>query len=167
MLARYMLASCVYPSVCHKPVLYRNDWTNRAGFWQEGLLSPHCVIRKFGYLRKLGYFPPRHFFPYSGLSKFRRGNSIALSTKLVVVVDGQACWRHLYDSRRVVAVYYKSVNCNPLTRLWICCTTCFYSWRDFDWHGGPSAVAEFLVYATRYSLRSAASHSILSVVAQW
>jgi len=28
MLVRCMLSSCV----CHKPVLYRNDWTNRAGF---------------------------------------------------------------------------------------------------------------------------------------
>ena len=35
MLAWYMLSSClcVGPSVCHKPVLYRNDWTDRAGFW--------------------------------------------------------------------------------------------------------------------------------------
>ena len=56
------------------------------------------------------------FVPNSGLRKFRHGKSIALSTKLVVV-DGRACWQHLYDSRRVVAVYYKSVNCNPLTPL--------------------------------------------------
>ena len=26
----------VHPTVRHKPVLYRNDWTNRAGFWHEG-----------------------------------------------------------------------------------------------------------------------------------
>ena len=36
MLARYMLSSCVSPSVRpsvrHKPVLCRNDWTDRAGF---------------------------------------------------------------------------------------------------------------------------------------
>jgi len=37
MLARYSLSSCVRPSVRyqlsvhHKPVLYRNNWTNRAG----------------------------------------------------------------------------------------------------------------------------------------
>jgi len=42
-----------------------------------------------------------NFVPNSGLGKFRRGQSIALSTKLVVVV--------------VDAVYYKSVNCNPPT----------------------------------------------------
>jgi len=34
-LARYLLSSCVRPSVRHKPVLYRNDWTNRAGFGME------------------------------------------------------------------------------------------------------------------------------------
>ena len=45
--------------VRHKLVLYRNNWTNRAGFW-HGDFSPnilHCVLRKFGYLQKLGYFP--------------------------------------------------------------------------------------------------------------
>ena len=71
--------------------------------------------------------------------------------RIVVVVDGRACWRHLYDNRRVVAVYYKSIICNPLTPfdlLWICRTTCFYSWQDLDWHSasrGPSAVAQLLV----------------------
>ena len=34
MLARYLLSSRVCPSV-YKPVLYRNDWTNRAGFGVE------------------------------------------------------------------------------------------------------------------------------------
>ena len=49
----------VCPSVCHKPVLYRKDRTTRAGFWHGGFrpLIPHCVIRKFGYLQKLGHFP--------------------------------------------------------------------------------------------------------------
>jgi len=50
------LSVCLYvcQSVCHKPVLCRNDWTNRAGFWHGGYLPPipHCVIRKFGYIRK-------------------------------------------------------------------------------------------------------------------
>jgi len=56
------------------------------------------------------------FVPNLGLRKFRRGKSIALSTNKLVV-DGRACWRHLYDNQRVVAVYYKSVNCSPLTPL--------------------------------------------------
>ena len=38
MLARYLLSS--YLSVHHKPVFYRNDWTNRAGFSHGGFLSP-------------------------------------------------------------------------------------------------------------------------------
>ena len=51
-------SSCVclsiHPSVCHKPVFYRNDWTNRAGFWHGGFLPPipHCVVRKFCYFWK-------------------------------------------------------------------------------------------------------------------
>ena len=50
----------------------------------------------------------------TGVRKFLKGKSIVLSTKLV---DSPACWRHLYDNRRVVAVYCTSVNCNPLTPL--------------------------------------------------
>ena len=62
-------------SVCHKPVLYRKDWTNRAGFWHGGFLprTPHCVLRKFGYLQKLGYFPLVYFILNSGVRQFRRG----------------------------------------------------------------------------------------------
>jgi len=41
MLARYMLSSCVRPSVRHKPVSYRNDWTNWAGFWHARLSSTY------------------------------------------------------------------------------------------------------------------------------
>ena len=97
----------------------------------------------------------RKFVVNSGLGKFRHGKSIALSTKLVVVVvDGRACWRHLYDIRGVVAVYYKSINCNPLTSslrfvVDLLYNLFLYSWQDFDWHSasrGPSALAELLVY---------------------
>ena len=67
----------------------------------------HTVIRKFGYLQKLGHFP-------LGLGKFSHSKSIAFSTKLVIV-DGRICWQHLYDSQWVVAVYYKLIKCNSLT----------------------------------------------------
>ena len=60
MLTRYMMS--VLPSVrllCHKPILYRNDWTNRAVFLAWGFLPPipYCVVRKSGYLQNHGYFP--------------------------------------------------------------------------------------------------------------
>ena len=50
-------------SVSHKPVLCRNDWTNRAGIWHGCFLPPrpHCVVRKFRYLQKLAYCPPELF----------------------------------------------------------------------------------------------------------
>jgi len=35
----------------------------------------------------------------------------------LVVIDSPVCRQHLYDNRRVVAVYYKSVNCSILTPL--------------------------------------------------
>jgi len=41
-------------SVCHKSEFYRNEWTDRAGFWHVGFIRPmlHCVLRKFRYLQK-------------------------------------------------------------------------------------------------------------------
>jgi len=42
---------------------------------------------------------------------------MALSTKLVVVVVDSGALQHLQDSRRVMAVYYMLVDCNPLTPL--------------------------------------------------
>jgi len=35
----------VRPSVCHKPVLCRNDWTNRDGFWHGNSFHlSHTVV---------------------------------------------------------------------------------------------------------------------------
>ena len=136
-----MLSSC--PSVRYKPVLYRNDWMNRAGFCNGSFLPPiHPTLgcKEIWVAPKIRVFPLALCSKLTEFRKFRHSKSIALSTKLVVVVvDGRACRRHLYDSRRVAAVYYTSVNCNPLTLLgpnviccgWICCTTfglqCFHT----------------------------------------
>ena len=49
----YMLWSGVCLSVCHKPVFYRNGWTDLVGvFWRMDFprLILHCVVRKFGYV---------------------------------------------------------------------------------------------------------------------
>jgi len=58
--AVYAVIACmsVCSSVYHKPVVYQNDWTNRAGFWHGSFIPPlpHCAVRKYGYL-KLGHFP--------------------------------------------------------------------------------------------------------------
>ena len=121
----YGLCSFVCLSV-RQSVLCRNDWTNRAGFGMkacfhishdvlQGNLS-HEEIWIFHKIR-VGPTSTWNFVPNSGLRKFRHGKSIALSTKLVVVVDSRACWRHLYDRQRGVAVYHKSVNSNSLTPL--------------------------------------------------
>ena len=40
---RYLLSSSVCQSVCHKPDLYRNDWTNRAGILERRLLSTYST----------------------------------------------------------------------------------------------------------------------------
>jgi len=108
--AAYDVAVC--PSVCPSVRLSQagivSKWLDESSwfFWHRGFLPPisYCALRKFGYLQKLGY-SPLALVPNSGLRKFHHGTSIAFSTKLVVVVDGRSCWRHLYDNRRVVAVY--------------------------------------------------------------
>jgi len=92
--AAYAVVAC--PSDRHKPVFYRNDWTNQASFRHGSFIPPipDCGVRKFGYRQKLRYFP-LELSPKLRTWKFRRGKSIALSTTLVVVVvDGRACWRH-------------------------------------------------------------------------
>jgi len=76
-------------------------------FWTTNRQQPISISPK---IREL---PSGILLQTPDFKKFRPDMSIALSTKLVVVVvDCRACWRHLYDSRRVVAVYYKSVNCS-------------------------------------------------------
>jgi len=101
----------VFPSVRHKPVVYQNDWTNRAGFWHGGFLPP--IVRKFGYLQKSGHFPLELFpklrtfknFATASRSSCQQNSSSSSSTVERV------------DNRRVVAVYYKLVNCNSQTPL--------------------------------------------------
>ena len=85
-------------TVCHKPVLCRNDRTSRAGFgmWFSFHLAYTVLSRNSG-ISKNKDTSPWIFAPNSGLRKFRRSNSIVFSTKLV---DGRACWRHLRRSTR-------------------------------------------------------------------
>jgi len=54
MLAQVLaMALCLSVFFCHKSELYRNGWTNRAGFWHRSFLSPflYGVKRKFRYLQ--------------------------------------------------------------------------------------------------------------------
>ena len=79
----------VCPSVCHKPVLYRKDRTNRAGFFAWRLLSTYPTLcckeisKKIRYLQKLRYFP------------------LALCPKLRTLNISQSfyknSWRHVYQ----------------------------------------------------------------------
>jgi len=56
MLARILAVVCL--CVCHKWVFYQNGCTDRAGFWNGGFFRPipPCVLAKFGYRQKQGYF---------------------------------------------------------------------------------------------------------------
>ena len=85
------------------------------------------TVRKFEYLQKLSYFPlglcpklrtlkilPQVDRVVNEIRRSRRRRWSLLATPTAV---------GLYNSRRVVAVYYKSINCNPRTPycylLWI------------------------------------------------
>jgi len=59
---RFLSRDAIEHGICHlsvryKVVLCRNDWMSQAGFWHGDFLPPipHCVLGKFGYVRKLGY----------------------------------------------------------------------------------------------------------------
>jgi len=85
----------VCPSVRHKPVLYRNYWINRACFGTGASFHlSHTVLLGNVFISKNYGTSFWDFVPNSGIRKFHRGKSIALSTTLVivvVVVDGRAC----------------------------------------------------------------------------
>jgi len=54
----------VFLSVCYKPGLYQNGWTDWSCFWYRGYprlvklwSCATCFGREFGHLQKYGYFP--------------------------------------------------------------------------------------------------------------
>jgi len=115
----YMLSACVRPSVClSQPVLYRNDWTNQAGFQHSGLLRSilHCVLKKFVHIQNiLGTLSQTLHF-----KKFRHGLSIVAkcfqrnSTKVGAQCE-KLSWQYLRRStfdRRPWPVYH--TECSPL-----------------------------------------------------
>ena len=117
MLVRYMLSSCVRPSVCPSATLtswYWNETTGRIelvfGTWRLPSTYPTLCYR----LNEIRVSP-------SGTLSWTRTSKISPRQVDRVVNNTRRRRRSSllttprYDSRRVVAVYYKSVNCNPLT----------------------------------------------------
>jgi len=158
--ARYMLSACVRLSVCLSVCL------SQAGIASKRLDESSCfLVRRLCSTyptlcyKDIWVSPKIRVLPAGTLSQTPDLETISPRQVDRVVNKSRrrhhrrsSLWRQLYDNRRVVVVYYKSVNCNPLTPLLRfvvhCCTTCLYSWQDFDWHSasrGPSAVAELLV----------------------
>ena len=123
----------VCPFVRHKPVLCQNDWTNRADFWQwhRGFFLPitHSVIRKFGYLQKIVYFPLELFpqlrtrknFAPASRSRCQQNSSSSSSTVEFIDDTIDASWLFTASLSTVtLQLCYFDLS-------WICCTTCFYS----------------------------------------
>jgi len=88
-------------SVCHKLVLYRNDWTNGNSVGvRKGFVPPiqHCGE----HLKHCAKLRTEKFAAASQLCCQQNSSTFEL-------VD------NTYDDRRMVAAQYTSVNCNPLT----------------------------------------------------
>jgi len=165
MLAPYLL-SCVPESVCLSQadvVSKRLDESSWFLAWRLPSIYPTLCCPKISVSPKIKNLSLWNFAT-------NRGKSIALSTKLVVVVvDCRVCWWHVYDNR-VVAVYYKSVNSNVILYfhyfdlLWICCTTCFYVWQDFNGRSASRAASAVACKANAVNLDS---YTRLGVSGAW
>jgi len=71
MLARYLLSSCVRLSVRHTPVLYLNDWTNRAGFGIEASFHlSYVVLQEIRVSPKIRVLPSETLHQTSDLENF-------------------------------------------------------------------------------------------------
>ena len=84
------MARCLFVSVCHKSVFYRNVWTNRAGFLAWRLLRPILHFLGNSGIYKKGTSLQK-FVVNSGLTKFRHGTlmveSVVSSTKVGIMRD--------------------------------------------------------------------------------
>jgi len=122
MLARYLLSSCV--RLCVRPsqagvVSKRPDESSWFLAWR--LLSTYkCCYEEIWVSPTIRVLPSK-----TSLSQTPDLENFATASRDRVVNKSCRCRRRRssllttprYDNRRVVAVYYKSVNCNPLTPL--------------------------------------------------
>ena len=90
------------------PVLYQDDWADRAGFWHGGFLP--AILRYF--TRK--FFRSSKNKGTSKISSLQVDHVVMLLTKLMSTVElvDLNC-----DSRCIVAVYYMTIDRNVLTTL--------------------------------------------------
>jgi len=158
MLARYMLSSRVHPSVCHKPVLYLDDWTNRAVFgmgfastysslwYKKTWVSPKIWTLPSGtYPNSKIQTPDSENFATTSRLRCQQNSSSSSTVELVDDTYTTIDESWLFTTSRSTVTFWLH-HCDFL---WICCTTCFYGWQDFDWQRasrGPSVVAEFVVF---------------------
>ena len=127
MLTRYVLSSCVCLSVCLSVCM-------SVRLSQAGIVSKRLDESSWFLARRLPstyptlcykeiwVHPKIRLLPCGTLYQTPDVENLATASRtrcqqLAVVVDGQASCRHRYDNRRIVAVYCKSMNCNPLTPL--------------------------------------------------
>jgi len=103
----------VHLSVCHKPVLYRNSWTNRAGFGIRLPLTYPTLCCK-----KIWISPKIRVLPLCG----------TLSQTLdLEILDISACWQYLTRSTRRGCLLQVSQVSPSDSSSSICCAVVHYN----------------------------------------
>ena len=118
MLVRYLLSSSyVCHSVCLSQagvVVKRLD--ESSWFWHGGSPSrgspstyPTLCCKEIRASPEIRVLPSRTLSQTPVLENFAASSPSRCQELVVVVVDVRVCWRHLYDNRLVVAVYYRHI----------------------------------------------------------
>ena len=112
----YHAALCGRPvsvtlSVCHTPVLYRNDWTNQAGFWHEGFL-PENIHRATVNMNATQHQRICSLRRINCLSETRRNSSLIYTIRYDTIRDAiLTCAR----KQTRVSLIYRLLHCLPET----------------------------------------------------
>jgi len=110
-----------WPSVRvrHKWEFYQNGWTNRAGYWHGSFLPDTYTIllRSLGISKNYKVIPSRALSQTPDIEHFVTACRSRCQQNSSSSSSSSSFLTNLYDNRRVVAVYYKSVICNPRTPL--------------------------------------------------
>ena len=130
----YAVVVCpsVHPSVSHNTVVCRNNWTNQAVFlpWRLPSTYPTLYCKESWVSAKIrALFSGHRKFTMACLKSCCQRNSSS-SVKLVdnTYATFSESWLFTASQWTVTLwLWYFDL-------LWICCTTCFYSWQDFNWH---------------------------------
>jgi len=143
----------VRPSFRHKPVLYRNDWTNRAGSWQGSFLPPipYCVV-EIRVSVNTELYPGTQF---SGVENFATASDRVVNKtrdcRRLIRRSKRRRWTHIFIKRRSTVNSITSISCTTFSIQ----LSNRNNWQDFHWHSescGPEAFCRQFSSTTVFNL---------------